>query len=416
MYCALVNSNEVVDDRLQQQNDYPLLELSMNLFFIRIAVFVAVILASMSVAALDASSKYLVEMQYPLGNAKVFEIQSEKAGRKYQVLVSLPGSYETSGADARYPVLYTVDGQWHFSIASSVIGGLYYDRGARESIVVGITWEGDEENANRLRAEDFTPTNTKQVPGSGKADRYLDFLQFELIPYMTENYRSSEDRTLSGSSYGGLLTLYCLFTRPTLFSDYLASTPAISWDNGVIRKYQRSFSDSGLLTPARLYIARGEMELGQGDIDVFADELKAENYRNLEIEFDIIKGAGHGGLNPEAFTRGVQYIFKKPRIHIGEKQLSAYAGTYKGTSGWPDFEIRSIDGQLRIMDHKTKTEIQLVAVGDNLFYVANSGAEMSFSGDGNERVTHMILKVESGVFSFTKENADIADAQPKLKH
>ena len=378
----------------------------MNPFLIRIAVFVAVILASMSVGALETSSEFLVEMQYPLGNAKVFEFQSEKAGRKYQILVSLPGSYETSGADTRYPVLYTVDGQWHFSIAGSVIGGLYYDRGARESIVVGITWEGDEANANRLRAEDFTPTNTKQVPGSGKADRYLDFLQFELIPYMTENYRSSEDRTLSGSSYGGLLTLYCLFTRPTLFSDYLASTPAISWDDGVIRKYQKSFSDSDLLSPARLYIARGEMELGQGDIDVFANELKTEKYRNLEIEFDIIKGAGHGGLNPEAFTRGVQYIFKKNRVHIDEKRLAAYAGTYKGPAGWPDIEISSIDGSLHSMNLQTKKEFQLVAVGKNLFYVANSGAEISFAVDEDDNVTHMNLKVESGVFSFTKENAD----------
>jgi len=385
----------------------------MKLYFIRIAVFVAVIFANTSVSALDTSSKFLVEMQYPLGNAKVFEFQSEKAGRKYQILVSLPGSYETSGADTRYPVFYTVDGQWHFSIAGSVIGGLYYDRGARESIVVGITWEGDEDNANRLRAEDFTPTNTKQVPGSGKADRYLDFLQFELIPYMAENYRSSEDRTLSGSSYGGLLTLYCLFTRPTLFSDYLASTPAISWDDGVIKKYQKSFSDNDLLSPARLYIARGEMELGQDGIDAFVSELKTEKYRKLEIEFDIIKGAGHGGLNPEAFTRGVQYIFKKPRVHIGEKQLSVYAGTYKGPSGWPDIEVRSIDGQLRSVDLQTKTEFQMVSVDKNLFYVANTGAEMSFSGDGNERVTHMNLKVESGVFSFTKESAD---SELELKH
>lgn len=375
----------------------------MNLLFRRISVFVAVTLANTSVSALDTSSKFLAEMQYPLGNAKVFEFRSERAGRNYQILVSLPGSYETSSADSRYPVLYTVDGQWHFSIVGSVVGGLYYDRGARESIVVGITWEGDEDNANRLRAEDFTPTNTEKVPGSGKAERYLDFLQFELIPYMAENYRSSEDRTLSGSSYGGLLTLYCLFTRPTLFTDYLASTPAIWWDDGVIRKYQKAFSDKNLLSPVRLYVARGEMEYAQHGIDVFVSELKAENHRNLEIEFDVIRGAGHGGLNPEAFTRGVQYIFKKNRVHIGEKQLAAYAGTYKDPSDGPDIEIRSIDGNLHSMDPQTKTEFQLVAVGKNLFYVANAGTEVSFSFDENQQVTHMNLKVESGEFSFEKE-------------
>jgi len=425
----------------------------MKLYSIRLAVLVAAIIASTSPGALDAA-EYLAEVHYPLGNAREFAFKSQKAGRKYKILVRLPGSYATSGANIRYPVLYTVDGQWHFSIAGSVVGGLYYDRGARESIVVGITWDGDEANANRLRAEDFTPTSTEFVAGSGKADSYLDFLQYELIPYMAENYRTSEDRTLSGSSYGGLLTLYCLFTRPTLFSDYLASSPATWWDEGVIRKYQASFTgmelpspvrlyvarggmeyahhgidvfvnepatwwDEGVIrkyqasfagmelpSPVRLYVARGGMEYAQHGIDVFVNELKAENHRNLEIEFDVIEGAGHGGLNPEAFTRGVQYIFKKNRVHIDEKQLAGYTGSYKGPSDWPDIEISSMDGNLYSMDPKTKTEFQLVAVGENLFYVANAGAEVSFSIDENEHVTHMNLKVENGEFSFEKQTLD----------
>jgi predicted alpha/beta superfamily hydrolase len=378
----------------------------MKLFPIRIAVLISVIVSSMNVNAAGASSEYLVEMQYPLGNARLFEFQSEKAGRKYQIMVSLPGSYETSGAETRYPVLFTVDGQWHFSIASSVIGGLYYDRGARESIVVGITWEGDEDNANRLRVEDFTPTNTSFSAGSGKADSYLDFIQHELIPYMDETYRTSSDRTLSGSSFGGLLTLYCLFTRPALFSDYLASSPAVWWDEGVIRKYQASFAGQKLHAPVRLYIARGEMEYARHGIDVFANELKAEGQHNLEVKFDVIKGAGHGGLNPEAFTRGVQYIFKKKRIHFSEKQLAAYAGTYKDPSGGPDIEIRSIDGNLHSMDPATKTELELVAVGRNLFFVANTGAQVSFSVGENEQVTHMNLKPEGGEIRFAKASTD----------
>lgn len=378
----------------------------MKLLSIRTAVLISVIVSSMNVNAAGASSEYLVEMQYPLGNARLFEFQSEMAGRTYQIMVSLPGSYATSGAETRYPVLFTVDGQWHFSIASSVIGGLYYDRGARESIVVGITWEGDEDNANRLRVEDFTPTNTSFAPGSGKADSYLDFIQHELIPYMDQTYRTSSDRTLSGSSFGGLLTLYCLFTRPALFTDYLASSPAVWWDEGVIRKYQASFAGKKLHSPVRLYVARGEMEYTRHDIDVFANELIAEEQHNLEVKFDVIKGAGHGGLNPEAFTRGVQYIFKKTRIHISEKQLAAYAGTYKDPSGGPDVEVRSIDGNLHSMDPVTKTELELVTVGKNLFYVANAGTQVSFSVDENEQVTHMNLKSEGGEIRFAKASTD----------
>jgi predicted alpha/beta superfamily hydrolase len=378
----------------------------MKLCFKKIATLVALCLVNLPVSALDNTDKHLVESKYPLVNAKVFEFQSEKAGRKYRIIVSLPGGYTTSGADTRYPVLYTVDGQWHFSISQAAAGGLYYDRGARENIVVGITWVGDVDNANRLRVEDFTPTNTDFNAGSGKADSYLDFIQYELIPYMAKNYRTSDDRTLSGSSFGGLLTLYCLFTRPALFTDYLASSPAIWWDEAVIRKYQNAFSDESLRAPVRLYVARGGMELGQKDVDIFMNELKAKKYRNLEIEFDVIEGAGHGGLNPEAFTRGMQFIFKKTRVRIDANQLAAYTGTYKGPTGWPDIEVRSDAGTLYSKDSQSKTELSWVAVEQNLFFVANTGAEVTFTTNENGEVTQLNLKVESGVFNFSKVNSD----------
>ncbi len=378
----------------------------MKLYFKKIAALVALVFINLPVSALDSTGEQLAESKYPLVSARIFEFQSEKAGRKYRIMVSLPGSYKASGDDTRYPVLYTVDGQWHFSIAQAAVGGLYYDRGARESIVVGITWVGDEDNANRLRVEDFTPTKTDFNPGSGKADSYLDFIQYELIPYMAKNYRTSDDRTLSGSSFGGLLTLYCLFTRPTLFSDYLATTPAIWWDESVIRKFQKSFSDEDLTSPARLYVARGGMELGQKDIDLFVSELRAEEYRNLEIEFDVIEGAGHGGLNPEAFTRGIQFIFKKNRARIDASQLAAYTGTYKGPSGWPDIKVISSDGALYSTDSQSNTELQWVAVETNLFFVTNTGGEVTFSVDENDEVTQLNLKLESGVFSYVKETID----------
>lgn len=366
-------------------------------------MLIALVFVSLPVSAFDTPPEYLAESEYPLVNAKIFEFHSEKAGRTYRIIVNLPGSYATSGDDKRYPVLYTVDGQWHFSIAQAAIGGLHYDRGARESIVVGITWVGDEDNANRLRVEDFTPTPMVSNPGSGKADSYLDFIQYELIPYMARHYRTSEDRTLSGSSFGGLLTLYCLFTRPTLFTDYLASSPSVWWDEGVIRKFQTSFSDKSLVSPTRLYVARGGMELARTDIDLFVDELRAKAYRNLEIEFDVIEGAGHGGLNPEAFTRGIQFIFKKERVRIDATRLAAYTGTYKGPEGWPDVEVRASVGSLYSTDTQSETELRWVAVEKNLFYVANTGFEVSFSLNEDDEVTHLNLKLESGLFSFVKQ-------------
>ena len=362
------------------------------------------LLTSMAPAiAQQGPPQYLAESGYPLTSARIFNFKSEKAGRIYKIMVSLPGGYDSADDDTRYPVLYTVDGQWHFPIAASVAGGLYYDRGARKSIVVGITWNGDEAEANRLRAHDFTPTAMESFPGSGKADKYLDFLQFELIPYMAKHFRTSNDRTLSGSSFGGLVALYCLFTRPAVFTDYLASTPATWWDDVVLKKYRTSFAEKGLDSPVRLYAARGGIEHGKLGIDTFMEELKAENVKNLEVKFDVIKGAGHGGLNPEAFTRGMQFIFKKERIRINEAKRSAYIGFYKGETDSQVLQIKTHDGKLYLSNAQTNAGTQLIAVRENLFYIANAGAEGSFLVNEKQQVTHFKLITEGGEFSFARQ-------------
>jgi len=362
------------------------------------------LISMVPVSAQQGPPEYLAESSYPLTSARIFNFKSEKADRTYKIMVSLPGGYDSGDETTRYPVLYTVDGQWHFPIAASVAGGLYYDRGARKSIVVGITWDGDEAEANRLRVHDFTPTALESFPGSGKADNYLDFLQLELIPYMAKHFRTSNDRTLSGSSFGGLVTLYCLFTRPAVFTDYLASTPAIWWDNVVLGKYSASFAEKALESPVRLYVARGEIEHGQLGIDTFIKELKAEKINNLEVEFDVIKGAGHGGLNPETFTRGMQFIFKKERIRISEAELSAYIGFYKGETDSQVLQIKTHDGKLYLSNAKTNAGTRLIAVRENLFYIANAGAEGSFLVNEKQQVTHFKLITEGGEFSFARQN------------
>jgi len=49
---------------------------------------------------------------------------------------------------------------------------------------------------------------------SGGSDKFLDFIAKELIPFIESNYRvSTGERCLGGYSYGGLFSLYTLFTR-----------------------------------------------------------------------------------------------------------------------------------------------------------------------------------------------------------
>ena len=85
-------------------------------------------------------------------------------------------------------------------------------------IVVGI------ENVNQdTRYRDFTPTHAEgfhdeDIPTSGGADNFLNFLKKELAPFIDKNYRTEPFRIIIGTSMGGLFTSYALInTRSSLW-------------------------------------------------------------------------------------------------------------------------------------------------------------------------------------------------------
>ena len=85
--------------------------------------------------------------------------------------ISLPAGYDKS--NKKYPVVYLMDSQWDFPLLTALYGQQYYDGFIPEVIIVGITWGGEHPNPDSLRARDYTPTNVKQLPQSGGADKFL---------------------------------------------------------------------------------------------------------------------------------------------------------------------------------------------------------------------------------------------------
>lgn len=71
-------------------------------------------------------------------------------------------------------------------------------------------------------------------PTSGQADRFLDFLEKELIPHIDRNYRTYPHRIIAGWSFGGLLATHALIHRPEIFDAYLAISPSLWWDEELL--------------------------------------------------------------------------------------------------------------------------------------------------------------------------------------
>ena len=105
------------------------------------------------------------------------------------IIISLPKGYDTSNAE--YPVLYLTDGLQNIWHALGTLEVLTRTGSVPPMIVVGI------ESTNRMR--DFTLTVSDNNPGSGGGNKFLSFIEKELIPYICLLYTSPSPRDQRGS-------------------------------------------------------------------------------------------------------------------------------------------------------------------------------------------------------------------------
>jgi hypothetical protein len=252
----------------------------------------------------------LPAIRVTLPSTEVRQLESTATGRSYDIYVRLPDAY-AQDPEKKYPVLYSLDGQWDFKMLDSIYGGLHYDGFVPEMIIVGITYAGEDADYEALRAMDYTPVHDAYFQGSGEAPKFFAFLKDQLIPYIEANYRTdASQRMLMGSSFGGTFTLYALFTEPTLFNGYLAASPTVPFGDGFALKQEADYARSHKDLPVRLFLCVGEVEALRWPVEQFMQILRERNYTGLEMETRTIPGEDHASNKPEAYNRGIRFLFQ----------------------------------------------------------------------------------------------------------
>jgi hypothetical protein len=147
--------------------------------------------------------------------------------------------------------------------------------------------------------------------GSGDGPKFLAFFKEELIPFIETEYRADgSQRTLMGSSFGGLFTLYAMFTETELFSGYVAASPAVSYAEGVAFEQEAEYASTNQDLPVRLFVSVGELEALAQPVERFVQVVSERGYEGLEMKTLVIEGERHAGNKPEAFNRGLRFIFQ----------------------------------------------------------------------------------------------------------
>ncbi|CAK7274302.1 hypothetical protein SEPCBS57363_006094 [Sporothrix epigloea] len=235
-----------------------------------------------------------------------------------QVMVSWPLGWKDNGTPADekedvsdVSVIFVLDGNAYFLTATDIVRRQQYTS-RKKAIVVGIGYPG----ANTVyvparRSFDLTPPASKGLPQwplkdsdgnhekdeNGK-DKYwklggaayfhqtltqtiMPALAHDMLPSLPWN---SMQKVLFGHSFGGLFTLFSLFTDPGAFDVYIAASPSIWFnDSALVEEQEKQFMQ---WTPPKtdkkplLYITSGSAE----EDDVFRKP------GDTDAEFELRQG------------------------------------------------------------------------------------------------------------------------------
>ena len=319
-------------------------------------------------------------------------------GQEYVLQISLPAGYDTT--DKKYPVVYLMDSQWDFPLLTALYGQQYYDGFVPEMIIVGITWGGNHPNPDSLRARDYTPTNEKRLPQSGGADKFLSVIKNEVFPLVKKNYRVDEnDKTLVGCSLGGLFTMYTLFTHPEMFNRYVAASPAFTWDNKILYKYEEQYHANKSNPPAKVFMCVGGVETSVPDYEKLTAFLDNRHYSNLQIESKVLDNTGHSGTKGIGYEKGLQFVFKRPSLKLSSNILQQYTGIYKLNDG-TTVNVNPDGGSLTAS--AGNNSFKLLAASESDFYVTSSFLNMHFVKDEKGDVSGFQLN-QYGSSGFAKK-------------
>jgi uncharacterized protein len=189
---------------------------------------------------------------------------------------------------------------------------LIYDRVVPEVIIVGLGYAGENLPYGELRHWELSPVALDEDARTGHAADFLATIEQTIIPFIDREYRTDTSyRVLSGSSLGGLFTLYTMYTKPELFQAYVAVSPAVGEGKDWLFGYEDAFAKSGKPLKARLYMTGAEYEWPKflDAIKRFDKQIAPRKYPGFVYQFRLIDGERHAGTKAEGYVRGMRFAF-----------------------------------------------------------------------------------------------------------
>lgn len=191
-----------------------------------------------------------------------FDLDSADGKRHYRVHLGIP---KREAPPHGYPALYMLDG-------NAVLAALREEWLAEADkhglpLLVMIGYASDLRFDTDARTYDFTPSphpgvrlfedDQRRRPAGG-AEQFRALIESRIKPQVERLQPVDRERQgLWGHSYGGAFVLDTLFNAPRSFQRYVAVSPSLWWQSGLLLKVEKRLPGDA---EARLVILRGSEE------------------------------------------------------------------------------------------------------------------------------------------------------------
>lgn len=256
-----------------------------------------------------------------------FTLESRDGQRHYRIDLAIP---RRAAPPAGYPVLYMLDG--NAALAALRENWLAELDRHGPPLLVMIGYASDLYFVPAARTYDYTPAASSGAPlfddaerqrPAGGAAQFRALLETRIKPQVEARVAVDRRRQgLWGHSYGGLFVLDTLFSSPQSFQNYVAVSPSLWWQSGLLLQGERQLAADAR---ARLLVLRGgresrprqpgelpaERARAMAAVPADAPRQLAERlaaHAGLRVEYREFSGLEHGPMLPASMLPALRLM------------------------------------------------------------------------------------------------------------
>ena len=270
-------------------------------------------------------------------------IPSKILGQKRTAWIHIPKSNGGNKIKdrGRYPVIYLLDGDDNFNTVVSITEHLEESSLCPPTIVVGIV--------HKDRLSELTTGTDKELPNVvGNGEKFMSFVEKELMPYIDATYPSTTYKTFIGHSLGGLTVINTFLHNPNLFNSYVSLDGSLWWNN------KKFMNEAKTILPTHNYKGRtlfmglaNRLERGVDTLSVqkdtssstalirsnleFVKNLSKNEKNQLHFKYKFYEDDDHPSVRLIGEYDALRFIFNFYKLKIYDSELKN-----------PDFDLEAL--------------------------------------------------------------------------